>query len=99
MLLYRTFIEKSASLYDFVWLAAQIVFNEFKGRLGKFETAKDLFNVIYGKIRAIYNGSQADSWADLGGVLLDVADVIVSVTPLGNAYSVLKVLWQIGSLA
>lgn len=99
MLLYRTFVEKSTTVADFAWTSSQIIFNEFRDKLSKYDSFVDLYNVLYGQIRAIFNGSNATSWADLGGVLLDIADMIVSITPIGNAASIVKVLWQIGSLA
>ncbi|ART78721.1 hypothetical protein B4U37_21660 (plasmid) [Sutcliffiella horikoshii] len=102
-LAYNTFVASKptySKVTDFIWGVANIVFRNFKDKLvGKFKTAQELFYVIGGKIRAVINGTAIDGWTGIGKLFIDIADIIVSVTPIGNAAMVVKTLWDIGNLA
>lgn len=59
----------------------------------------NLANNIATKLRTIYNsiGGGGFAWADLGGVFLDIADLIVTLVPAANVAKVVRVLWSIAN--
>lgn len=46
------------------------------------------------KLRAIYNSFDGSfSWWDLGGVILDLGEFIISLTPAGKLADIIAILW------
>lgn len=102
-LAYNTFVANTptySKVTDFIWASVQIFFSNYADKLkGKFDTAMDIYTLVAGKIRAIVNGSSIGDWTDIGKLFIDIADILVSLTGVGNAYTLAKTLWNIGSLA
>ncbi|ANY68407.1 hypothetical protein ABEW34_09690 [Paenibacillus algorifonticola] len=88
-MLYNAFTGTS-SLADAAWSIAQLIFR----KLNVAGDAVSLYNSLLWKFRAIYNSFGGNfSWADLGGVILDLGEFILSLTPAGKIADIISVLW------
>lgn len=80
----------TGSLADVAWSIAQLIFR----KLNVAGDAVALYNSLLWKLRAIYNSFGGSfSWADLGGVILDLGEFILSLTPAGRLADIISVLW------
>jgi hypothetical protein len=80
----------TSSFADAAWSVANLIFR-------KLNVAGDvvaLYNSLLWKFRAIYNSFGGDfSWWDLGGVILDLGEFIVGLTPAGKLADIISILW------
>ncbi|PUA40663.1 hypothetical protein C8Z91_02205 [Paenibacillus elgii] len=89
MMLYNAFTGTS-TLGDAAWSVAQLIFR----KLNLVGDAVNLYNSLLWKFRAIYNSFGGKfSWADLGGVILDLGEFIVNLLPAGKVVNVVQILW------
>ncbi|WP_010495992.1 hypothetical protein [Paenibacillus elgii] len=89
MMLYNAFTGTS-SLGDAAWTIAQLIFR----KLNIVGDAANLANSLLWKFRAIYNSFGGKfSWVDLGGVILDLGEFIISLTPAGKVADIISILW------
>lgn len=80
----------SSSLADAAWAIAQLAFRKFN----IVGDVTSLYNSLLWKLRAIYNSFGGNfSWADLGGVILDLGEFIVGFMPAGRVADVISFLW------
>ncbi|WP_223275446.1 hypothetical protein [Paenibacillus elgii] len=88
-MLYNAFTGTS-TLGDAAWSVAQLIFR----KLNLVGDAVNLYNSLLWKFRAIYNSFGGKfSWADLGGVILDLGEFIVNLLPAGKVVNVVQILW------
>ncbi|GGJ77950.1 hypothetical protein [Virgibacillus salexigens] len=80
----------TTNLGDAAWAIANLAFRKFDipGEVA------DLANSILNKMRSLWNSFGGDfSWADLGGVILDLGELIVTFIPAGRVTDVVSFLW------
>ncbi|MFC8983841.1 hypothetical protein ACFT6Z_35925 [Streptomyces sp. NPDC057131] len=88
-MLYNAFTG-SSSLADAAWSIAQLAFRKFN----VVGDVTSLYNSLLWKFRAIYNSFGGDfSWADLGGVILDLGEFLVGFIPAGRVADIVTFLW------
>ncbi|MDR6999440.1 hypothetical protein [Neobacillus niacini] len=80
----------TSSLADAAWSIAQLAFRKFN----IVGDVTSLYNSLLWKFRAIYNSFGGDfSWADLGGVILDLGEFLLNFIPAGKLADIVTFLW------
>ncbi|MEC0228869.1 hypothetical protein [Paenibacillus alba] len=88
--MFYNYFTGTSSAADAAWTIAQLIFR----KLNVVGDVVALYNSLLWKFRAIYNSFGGNfSWWDLGGVILDLGDFIVSLTPAGKVADIIAILW------
>ncbi|WP_110929860.1 hypothetical protein [Paenibacillus bouchesdurhonensis] len=89
-LFYNAFTGTS-SLGDVAWSIAQLAWRKFN-IVGEFT---NFYNSILWKIRALFNAVDGGSfsWFDVGGIILDLGEYLVTFIPAGRVADVVTFLW------
>jgi len=80
---------------DLAWMIVRAAQTTF----GKVGNVTNLVNNLATKLRILYNsvGGGSFKWADLGGVILDIADLLATFIPAASAYNAARFLWTIAN--
>lgn len=63
------------------------------------EEVTRLIQNLQTKLKVIYRSFDGDfSWADLGGAILDIGQLIITFVPAGKLTTVISVLWDISTI-
>ena len=94
MMLYNYFTGTGTGA-DIAWMVARAVAKEFN----YVGSIANLANNLYTKFRILYNtvGQDNFSWSSLGGIFLDIADLVVTLVPAANVFKVVRVLWSVAN--
>lgn len=79
---------------DLAWSLAALFKEKFPG-VEMYALAQSLTT----KLRQLWNSFGGDfSWADLGGIIIDLGQLIVEVTPADNITDTVQILWGAANL-
>lgn len=92
-LLYSLFTTGSVS---YTYVANKIV-DGLVGLIPGGDAARIASSIAY-KLKAMVRASDGFSWADLGGVIVDLAKFIIDLVPAAKLSKVIGLLWDLAQL-
>jgi len=80
----------TTNIGDAAWAVARL----FVSTMNPAANVANIASSLTTKFRAIYNSFGGNfAWADLGGAILDIGDLLLTFAPAAGLYKISKFLW------
>ncbi|WP_453993209.1 hypothetical protein [Bacillus nitroreducens] len=88
--MFYNFFTGTTNIGDAAWAIARL----FARKFDKLENVNNIAANLTTKFRAIYNSFGGNfAWADLGGVILDIGELLLTFAPQARLWDITTFLW------